>query len=187
MSGSGPGSGSSRPRYRPADRYMERYRTIFDQRLSDLDDLANLDDANSHLRALLELNNHDTMIPPLSPPLMSSSTPTHPHTHDHAEDSRRIKRRKLDSDRLVSNFKGFRYGRYGQVESGQLTMEIVSCDGGIFSEGSSYAAENILKDDNTVYCTKGNRCNIILRHQGATSFSLKELVIKGPVSNYSSP
>jgi len=184
MSGSGTGSGSSRPRYRPSDHYMERYRSIFDQRLSDMDDLTNLDDANSHLRALLELsNNNDTVLPPPSPPLMPSPA----HTHDHAEDSRRIKRRKLDSDRLIPNFKGFRYGRYGQVEPGQLTMEIVSCDGGMFSEEASYAAENILKDDNMVYCTKGNRCNIILRHQGATAFSLKELIIKGPVSNYSSP
>lgn len=67
-------------------------------------------------------------------------------------------------------------------------MEIVSCDGGNYTEGmTSYAAENILKDDNSVYCTKGSRCNIVLQHQGATVFSLKELVIKAPGINYSSP
>lgn len=118
---------------------------------------------------------------------MSSST----HSQDQAEDSRRVKRRKLDSsDRLASSFKGFRYGHYGQVEPGPLTMEIVSCDGGMYTEGSgpsSYAAENILKNDNSVYCTKGSRCNIVLKHQGATVFSLKELIIKAPGSNYSSP
>jgi len=179
MAASGAGSGSSRPRYRPSERYLERYRALFDRGLFDMNDLANL----AYLDAELNSGVGDAVVPPLSPPLMSSPA----HAHDHGEDSRRIKRRKLDSDRLVPNFKGFRYGRYGQIEPGQLTMEIVSCDGGMFSEGASYAAENILKDDNTVYCTKGNRCNIILRHQGATAFNLKELIIKGPVSNYSSP
>ena len=38
-----------------------------------------------------------------------------------------------------------------------------------------------------MYCTKGSRCNIILRHQGATVFTLKELVIKAPRHNYTSP
>ncbi|ERT02038.1 hypothetical protein HMPREF1624_00334 [Sporothrix schenckii ATCC 58251] len=106
-----------------------------------------------------------------------------------SEDSGRLnKRRKLDSDKAVSSpFKGFRYGRYGQVEPGALTMEIVSCDGGLYSDGSSYTAENILKNDNSVYCTKGNRCNIVLQHQGSTTFSLKELIIKAPGRNYSSP
>lgn len=67
-------------------------------------------------------------------------------------------------------------------------MEIVSCDGGMFSNESSYAAENILRNDNSVYCTKGNRCNIVLRHQGSTAFTLQELIIKGPTSmNYSHP
>lgn len=103
--------------------------------------------------------------------------------------SRLAKRRRLDSSdcSLVPAFKGFRYGRYGQVEPGRLTMEIVSCDGGLYSDGGSYAAENILKSDNSVYCTKGNRCNIVLQHQGCTTFSLKELIIKAPGRNYSSP
>ncbi len=98
------------------------------------------------------------------------------------------KRRKLDSDRAnPPPSKSFRYGRYGQVEPGALTMEIVSCDGGIYSDGTSYAAENILKTDNSVYCTKGNRCNIVLQHQDCTTFSLKELIIKAPARNYSAP
>ena len=109
------------------------------------------------------------------------------HNHDGAEESRRIKRRKLDSDRITSSFKGFRYGRYGQIEPGQLTMEIVSCDGGIYSDEHTYPPENILKNDPSVYCTKGNRCNIVMRHQGGTVFSLKELVIKAPESKFSCP
>ncbi|CAK7213244.1 hypothetical protein SCUCBS95973_001735 [Sporothrix curviconia] len=105
------------------------------------------------------------------------------------EDSGRVsKRRKLDAEKTgAPSYTAFRYGRYGQVEPGALTMEIVSCDGGLYSGGSSYAAENILKNDNSVYCTKGNRCNIVLQHQGCTTFSLKELIIKAPGRNYSSP
>jgi hypothetical protein len=106
-----------------------------------------------------------------------------------AAHNRRVKRRKLDSDSVEPEFTGFRYGRYGQVEPGRLKMEIVSCDGGIYQEhsGRDYAAENILRNDDTVYCTKSNRCNLVLRHQGGTVFSLKELMIKAPHSGYTAP
>ncbi|KAH9900384.1 hypothetical protein F4778DRAFT_738734 [Xylariomycetidae sp. FL2044] len=111
-----------------------------------------------------------------------------PQTQEPAEDNRRAKRRKLDLDRLSPDFQGFHYGKYGSVEPGQLKMELVSCDGGIYSDdGHRYAAENILKNDQTVYCTEGPRCNIVLRHQGATPFTLKELVIKAPRTNFTSP
>lgn len=117
-----------------------------------------------------------------------SPYPPPPRAHDFPDDNRRSKRRKIESDRSGSNLRGFRYGKYGQVETGQLRMEMVSCDGGMFSNESVYAAENILKDDTSVYCTKGNRCNIVLRHTGSTLFTLEELVIKAPGSmNYSHP
>lgn len=142
-----------------------------------------LEDVDSELRALWDFANaspvpySELSFP--SPPLQSQA-PT--------EETRRIKRRKLDSDRLSTGFTGFRYGKYGQVEPGQLTMEIVSCDGGIYADdGQKHAAENILKNDSSVYCTSGPTCNIVLRHQGATVFTLKELVIKAPRSNYTSP
>ncbi|KAK1691238.1 hypothetical protein BDP55DRAFT_690206 [Colletotrichum godetiae] len=123
------------------------------------------------------------MPPNQSPPNLSPLPPS----EEYPEENRRVKRRKLDSERIAQSFKGFRYGRYGQVESGQLKMEIMSCDGGLYENTTLHAHENILKDDKTVYCTQSNRCNIILRHQGGTAFSLKELVIKAPASNYSSP
>jgi hypothetical protein len=108
--------------------------------------------------------------------------------HETTDENRRNKRRKLDVDRCAANHKGQRYRRYGQVEATQLQMEIVSCDGGMYAVGSDHVADNILKDDNSVYCTKGNRCNIVLRHQGATVFTLQELVIKAPgAMNYSHP
>lgn len=152
---------------------------------NNFDDLdRSLEEANSHIRLLVDLQNQ--MAPEYPMHIPSFSPPLRPQ--DLSDSNRRHKRRKLDSDRLVPSFKGFRYGRYGQVEPGELQMEIVSCDGGMFSNESSYAAENILRDDTSVYCTKGNRCNIVLRHQGATVFTLQELVIKAPASmNYSHP
>ncbi|KAK5627934.1 hypothetical protein RRF57_003649 [Xylaria bambusicola] len=135
-------------------------------------------------RALLDQTHGSS---PTLPELFSSRTS---QPHDPPEDNRRVKRRKLDSDRLSSNFRGFQYGKYGQVQPGQLTMELVSCDGGMYSSddtSTKYAAENILKNDHSVYCTEGPRCNIVLRHQGATVFTLKELVIKAPRSNFTDP
>lgn len=135
-----------------------------------------LEQASSNLRALL-----DEPFPNLPTPVLEPTDGS-----PEAEHNRRAKRRKVELDRLDSGFNGFSYGRYGQVEPGKLKMEIVSCDGGIYSEGN-YAAENILKNDSTVYCTKSNRCNLVLRHQGSTVFSLKELVIKAPHSGYTAP
>jgi hypothetical protein len=161
---------------------MERFRLGVENRslgisFEDLD--RNLEDANSHLRALLDFANNNPIIPPLISPASLHQ--------EHVDDSRRVKRRKLDSDKDTQSYRGFRYGKYGQVEPGQLTMEIVRCDGGSYLNEPSHSAENILKNDSSVYCTKGNRCNIVLRHQGGTVFSLKELIIKAPGSNYSAP
>lgn len=160
-------------------RFPRMHAHATDGRSSNFEELdRSLDEANSNLRALLDLTH--SALTTIPQPLRS---------HDFPDDNRRNKRRKLDADRLGSGgVKAFRYGRYGQVEPGQLRMEIVSCDGGMFSNQSSYAAENILKDDNSVYCTKGNRCNIVLQHQGATVFTLQELIIKAPcATNFSHP
>ncbi|EMR70760.1 putative regulator of chromosome condensation -like protein [Eutypa lata UCREL1] len=79
-----------------------------------------LEDVDSELRALWDFTN-------ASPdPYSELSFPSPPlQTQGNAEESRRVKRRKLDSDRLSAGFTGFRYGKYGQIEPGQLTMEIV--------------------------------------------------------------
>lgn len=101
----------------------------------------------------------------------------------------RRKRRKLDHDSDVPAFQGFRYGHFGQVASGKLKMELVSCDGGDFEEDNLalYRAENILKNDKSVYCTKSNSCNVLLRHQGETTFCLEKLVIKTPERGFTAP
>lgn len=155
--------------------------------------------AHLHLRAILEQvhgnpllsavsygssGSHDSQTQVQPTPNMASSSQ---RRQESLEDNRRTKRRRVDGDRLVPDFEGFRYGTFGQVEPGTLNMEIVSCDGGMFLNEVSYAAENILRNDASVYCTKGNRCNIVLRHQGATVFNLTDLIIKAPGSDYSSP
>ncbi|KAH0538740.1 hypothetical protein FGG08_004692 [Glutinoglossum americanum] len=108
-----------------------------------------------------------------------------------AEVNRRNKRRKLDVDSCGAGLSGFSYGRYGQVEPGELSMQIVSCDGGNYAEddGGSrdYWAENVLRKDSSVYCTKSNRCNLVLRHKGGTAFTLTELDIKAPRRGFTAP
>jgi len=140
------------------------------------------DTGSSNTRSLLDFTHRDT------PDLFTSQASRSSQQQESHEENRRVKRRKVDTDRLSTNFQGFQYGKYGQVEPGQLKMELVSCDGGIYSnDTTTYAAENILKNDTSVYCTEGPRCNIVLRHQGATPFTLKELVIKAPRNNFTSP
>lgn len=168
----------------------QRYRHTANNRSSngprDLHRVASqLDAASTTLRALL-----DDPIPAMSPPGLPSQSTVNDSASE-SEESRRFKRRKLDTDKQPEDYKGFSYGYYGQVAPGQLRMEIVSCDGGSFESDSNrhsvYAAENVLRDDRSVYCTKANRCNLILRHQGATPFCLEELVIKAPPRGYTAP
>ena len=104
-------------------------------------------------------------------------------------DRRRAKRRKLDAETNERHFRGFRYGYHGQVASGPLKMEIVSCDGGNFDDQHArhYWPENVLRNDKSVYCTESDKCNIILRHRGETPFCLKKLVIKAPERGFTAP
>lgn len=97
----------------------------------------------------------------------------------------RAKRRKLDSDDTRQTFRGFNYGHFGQVVPGQLKMELVSCDGGQYSEnGDSSIPDHVLQNDSSVYCTKSDRCNMILTHLGETPFCLNKLVIKAPKTGF---
>lgn len=101
----------------------------------------------------------------------------------------RAKRRKTEADDSSGGLRGTSYGHRGQVVSGPLRMEIVSCDGGQYSEpnGGSSWPDNVLLDDSSVYCTKSDRCNIILRHQKGSPFSLRKLVIKAPKNGFDAP
>ncbi|KAJ5540564.1 hypothetical protein N7494_005640 [Penicillium frequentans] len=98
------------------------------------------------------------------------------------------KRRKLDADDNREDSRGFNYGHQGQVVPGALKMEIVSCDGGVFNqEGDSFFPGNVLRNDQTVYSTKSDRCNLILRHRDEAPFCLKKIVIKAPRTGFDSP
>ena len=100
----------------------------------------------------------------------------------------RVKRRKLESDDNREGLQSFRYGQYGQVVSGALRMELACCDGGTYeTDGESTWPENVLRNDSSVYCTKSDRCNLILKHRGETPFCLKKIVIKAPKSGYDAP
>lgn len=100
----------------------------------------------------------------------------------------RLKRRKLESDDNREGFRGFNYGHNGQVVPGALKMEIASCDGGTFDpDGESSFPANVLRNDQSVYCTKSSRCNIVLQHRGEAPFCLKKIVIKAPRTGFDAP
>ena len=105
--------------------------------------------------------------------------------------NRRSKRRKLDADPLDTE-QSISYGHHGQVAPGRLKMSIVTCDGGHLKESEdviirNYAAENILQNDKSVYCTELNKCNIVLKHSGETLFTLSKIVIKTPDIGFTAP
>ncbi|KAJ5610141.1 hypothetical protein N7510_006860 [Penicillium lagena] len=100
----------------------------------------------------------------------------------------RLKRRKLDADDNREGLRGFNYGQFGQVVPGALKMEIASCDGGMYDpDGDSSLPENVLRSDQSVYCTKSDRCNLVLRHRGEAPFCLKKIVIKAPRTGFDAP
>ncbi|GLA96522.1 hypothetical protein AtubIFM57143_003992 [Aspergillus tubingensis] len=126
----------------------------------------------------------DTPVPHLDSPTAMPQQVEDEHQLDRA----RTKRRKLDTDDNREGLQGFRYGQYGQVVPGALRMELTSCDGGRYEpHGESSWPENILRNDASVYCTKSDRCNLVLKHQGESPFCLKKIVIKAPKSGYNSP
>lgn len=102
----------------------------------------------------------------------------------------RAKRRKLDDGTYEEESRTFSYGEKGQVIPGQLRLDILSCDGGEYSDPhtpiNSYP-QNVLQDDTSVYCTKSNRCNLLLKHVGGMPFTLTKIVVKAPRSGYDAP
>ncbi|GAB7342645.1 hypothetical protein MBLNU457_g0806t1 [Dothideomycetes sp. NU457] len=102
---------------------------------------------------------------------------------------RHAKRRKLTHQNVPADTKSYKYGYYGQVEPGRLKMDIYSCDGGVhFERGLIYYGEhNILKHDQSVYCSKSPKCNIILRHHDRTDFCLEKLYIIAPNIGFTAP
>ncbi|KAI9785001.1 MAG: hypothetical protein M1839_001198 [Geoglossum umbratile] len=170
-----------RRRTTPSERYLQRPVPATRQR-SSAEHLA-----QSRL-ALEAIRSRANDIPPTDP--LSGDIAALEYEGE-AEVNRRNKRRKLDVDSCGAGLSGFSYGRYGQVEPGELNMQIVCCDGGNFTEGDGESrhswAENVLRKDASVYYTKSNRCNLVLRHKGGTAFTLTGLDIKSPRRGFSAP
>ena len=106
-----------------------------------------------------------------------------------ASHSRPAKRRKTTHDSTIPSYAGFKYGHFGQVVPGRLKLEIVYCDGGTFDDDglNLHRADNVLKNDRSVYCTKQNQCNLLLKHQGEAPFSIQRIVIKAPEKGFTAP
>ncbi|KFY64718.1 hypothetical protein V496_03081 [Pseudogymnoascus sp. VKM F-4515 (FW-2607)] len=183
------GSGSappSRPRMTEIGRLLEVHRSLIEERrrsptMASLEEVAQselqLQQAISQPRNRFEAPMHELLSPA---------------QEQGEENNRAFKRRRLGSPVPESRIPAVNYGYYGQVEPGKLNMEIEFCDGGTFSEGAEgdsiiYGAANVLKTDNSVYSTKSNRCNLVLKHEGDRPFCLKEIIIKAPPRGYTAP
>ncbi|KAI9714754.1 MAG: hypothetical protein M1820_000043 [Bogoriella megaspora] len=120
-----------------------------------------------------------------------SSHPLRPGSPEASSHQHRTKRRKIESSAAAATgFTNHKYGWEGQVDAGRLHMEIVSCDGGYYAEDTDstmYRPENVLKRDKSVYCTKRSKCDMILRHEGETPFSVEKIVIKAPDRGFTAP
>jgi hypothetical protein len=108
---------------------------------------------------------------------------------ERVDQRRQSKRRKLAHDGDLPNNAPIKYGWNGQVEPGDLKLEIVSCDGGDYGppEHTGFRAENVLRNDYSVYCSRSAMCNILFRHQGETIFHLDTFVVKAPECGFSAP
>jgi hypothetical protein len=136
---------------------------------------------------------YSTPPPHPSPPLPSSDHVAREYAGEAQanRDSRyRAKRRKLDDGTYEDQSKAITYGWKGQVVPGPLKLEILSCDGGEYSDPhvpTNSFPQNVLQDDGSVYCTKSNRCNMLLKHASGMPFTLTKMVVKAPRSGYDAP
>jgi len=126
-------------------------------------------------------------------PSTTAPSPSVGDGHVHRGERLRVKRRKLDDGTYEDDSKTFRYGYNGQVVPGHLRLEIVSCDGGEYTDPQAPHMtlnswpQNVLQDDCSVYCTKSNRCNMLFKHVGGMPFTLTKIVVKAPRSGYDAP
>ncbi|OJD31612.1 regulator of chromosome condensation-like protein [Diplodia corticola] len=178
----------NRPHAEPSQRFsaLRRARQQREQSGTPLSELTELERAGERLAEISQsisqligpnnLSNADLLRLEFGPP------------RDDLSERRSFKRRKLDRDD-VSAILSSRYGHFGQVVPGRLRMEIVSCDGGEYSDNSGdlHRVGNALKNDASVYCTKKSHCNMILRHHGESTFSLDKIVIRAPERGFTAP
>ncbi|KAL9063834.1 MAG: hypothetical protein Q9157_008070 [Trypethelium eluteriae] len=176
----------NRPRATPSGRYNRSHRrrqeaeSILSGGLQGLQEAGvRLAQITSNIEEILDGQNPSN----LSRSLHHSLSPEIDH-HQH-----RTKRRKLDAGKS-DEFTHHKYGWYGQVEPTRLKMEIASCDGGHYAEekdSMQYRPENVLRKNKRVYCTKRSTCDMVLRHQGETPFSVEKILIKAPDRHFTAP
>lgn len=175
-----PSASASRPRATPSERYLRRsHARLREQRSADMGSATDTLDAMSDV--------------PVPNPFTVASSSTRPRSPASELDGvrRQTKRRKIEHDsNLTSPYDGFKYGYKGQVVTGRLKMEIVSCDGGEYDKHSAYGLypiQNVLKNDKSVYCSERSRCNLLLKHIGEMPFTLEKIVIRAPDRGFTAP
>ncbi|KAI1513347.1 hypothetical protein Ptr902_01341 [Pyrenophora tritici-repentis] len=175
-----PTANPNRPRATPSERYLRRSQArIREQRSADMDS------PNDVLDSLSDL----PITNPFTAPSYAQSRPRSPIVQVNSE--RRHKRRKLQHDSSAApEYMCFKYGHKGQVVSGRLRMEIVSCDGGEHRRDNPpglYRVQNVLKNDKSVYCSESSQCNLLLKHIGEAPFALEKVVIRAPDRGFTAP
>ena len=173
-----------RPRAFPTGRYNRLPRRRQEPERNFNGELQGLEEAGERLAQIS--SNIEEMLDQQLPLFASTHLPGSPsletETHQH-----RTKRRKIESVKS-SEFTNHKYGWFGQVEPARLKMEIASCDGGAEdAESTLYRPENVLRKDKSVYHTKRSKCDMVLRHQGETPFSVEKILIKSPEHNFTTP
>lgn len=156
-----------------------------------------LQSARDRLERLARRDSTEPTPPPLTSRLShltSSIQPSQTRPSDHEPDTNRhrAKRRKLDDGTSDDDGNEPVYSDEGRLFPGPLQMQIVSCDGGEFTETGTEidtSPSYVLRDDEKVYSTQESKCNILLKHKGGVPFTLTKLLIRAPpdYTRYSAP
>lgn len=170
----------NRPRAQPSERYLRRSAARISQARADMEAAADLLDSLSDV--------------PIGNPFTFSqgSLRAHSPSLEAGGQQRRAKRRKLDHTptKTPDDF-GYKYGYKGQTVPGRLQMAVESCDGGEYSDKNNpvgtHAVHNVLRRDQSVYCSESPGCNLLLRHRGDVSFALERIVIRAPDRGFTAP
>jgi hypothetical protein len=173
-----PTANPNRPRATPSERYLRRSSARIRGERAEMESAADLLDSLSDI--------------PINSPFPSfANTGARPRSPT-VEVGRQTKRRKLEHQSgAKSEYDGFKYGHKGQVVSGRLKMEILSCDGGEYFDKDHpiglHNVRNVLKNDSSVYCSESSRCNLLLKHIGDAPFALEKIVIRAPDRGFTAP
>lgn len=174
--------------------HRERTDTVDEDARKLADANARLAQLNEDVRVIDEINQELLEARELATEAQTGHTQHATNQTDALPTQGRRKRRRIEEEPQCKRPK-IEYGYHGQGVSGKLIMQIMDCDGGTIEpprhafdeEELEHTPENLLLDDASVYCTREKQCNLVLRHQGETTFSLERLVIKAPKSGFTDP